>query len=229
MPLEYTEPQDDLARELREVARDAQALENVLQQNLNVRIPDNFPKVQLIEIARALARLPNGTAEGCLAVLEYARNRLPAIRRGHVQSEETESSNDVEHAPAIVRGDHVDQKIRDLIASVTTALDEYRKTAGYEADTEYEPEEGITVADSTTRDAVTQSETLGSNFSEFRNTLDAVSAPGSRRADTLRRQISDANGLNGLARVELKMSKVVVGWYKKTLSALKEYPDVIPD
>jgi hypothetical protein len=227
MPLKYTEPEGDLARELREVARDAQALENVLSQNLNVRIPDDFPKAQLIELVHALVRLPSGTAEGSLAALEYARNRLPAIRRAHVLSEEIEDGRDLEEAPSLVRGALVDQKLRDLIASVTTALDEYRRAAGYEALTEYEVERGVTAPPTTTRDALASSEALDSNFAEFNSTVEAVTAPASKHADALTRQISDARGLNRLARVELKMPKVVVGWYRKTVDALGAYPDVI--
>ena len=226
MPLKYIEPEGELARELRAVARDAEALENVLTQNLNIRIPDDFPKAQLVEIVRALARLPNGTAEGCLTSLEYARNRLPAIRRAHIISEEIDTSAEAEETPSLVRGELVDQRLRDLITSVTTALDEYRGASGEEF-AEYEAERGIAAPRATTSDAVASSERLGQSLVEFKSTLEAVKNPASKPADTLNRQISDAHGINDLARVELKMPKVVAGWYGKAVNALKEYPDLI--
>jgi hypothetical protein len=64
MALEYTQPHEELARELREVARDATALIDALTKGLNFDFSPDFPKDQLIEIARSLAQLPGGTAEG---------------------------------------------------------------------------------------------------------------------------------------------------------------------
>src|SRR5205085_6578538 len=106
MALDYTGPDEGLARELREVARDANALIEALIRKINVPLPLDFPKDQLIEIAESLAGLPAGTAEGSRAPLEYARNRLPAIRRAHVLSEELDPAYaDPDAAPLpVVRG-----------------------------------------------------------------------------------------------------------------------------
>jgi|SRR5664279_6017425 hypothetical protein len=110
MALEYTQPHEELARELREVARDATALIDALTKGLNFDFSPDFPKDQLIEIARSLAQLPGGTAEGSRPSLEYARDRLPAIRRAHVLSEELDvsRSDSVLHMPQtdIIRGLH---------------------------------------------------------------------------------------------------------------------------
>jgi hypothetical protein len=128
MPLSHSQPDPGLARELREVARDAVALESALTTGLNFELPPNFPRDQLVEMTRSLAQLPSGTGEGCQAALAYARNRLPAIRREHVLSEELDTeASDPDATPAVVRGAFIDERLRHLIASVTTALDEYRR------------------------------------------------------------------------------------------------------
>jgi hypothetical protein len=84
MPLNHSAPDEGFMRELREVARDAVALNEPLAKPLNFlnfELPPDFPKSQLIDICRSLAQLPDGTAEGSRPALEYARIRLPAIRR----------------------------------------------------------------------------------------------------------------------------------------------------
>jgi hypothetical protein len=60
-------------------------------------------------------------------------------------------------------------------------------------------------------------------------TVAEITNPESQRADDLRRQINDGQGLNRLARTELRMRRVMVGWYKATVEALKEYPSLIRD
>jgi hypothetical protein len=111
MPLGYTQPSEGLARELREVARDAIALSEVLTEGLNFNLPPDFPKEQLIEITRSLMQLPGGTAEGCRPSLQYARDRLPAIRRAYVLSEELDvPTRDIDAAPRQPCLCHVDQQ-----------------------------------------------------------------------------------------------------------------------
>ena len=129
MPLGYIQPTDGLARELREVAHDATALAAALQTGVNFELPPDFPKEQLLEIAGSLAQLPNGTAEGCRAALEYARNRLPAIWREHVLSEEIDLPADADAHPQVLRNSLIDERLRHLIASTTTALDEAASNA----------------------------------------------------------------------------------------------------
>src|SRR5262249_60765548 len=101
MPLEHSNPAPTLAAELDEVARDAHDLMEVLQRGLNIPLPTEFPREQLIDICSTLVLLPQGTGEGCRAPLEYARKRLPSIRREHVS---TDSLQNDEAAPLLVRG-----------------------------------------------------------------------------------------------------------------------------
>jgi len=78
MPLSHDAPDEGFMRELREVARGAIALNELLTKPLNFDLPRDFPKNQLIDICRSLEQLPDGTAEGSRTALEYARNRLPS-------------------------------------------------------------------------------------------------------------------------------------------------------
>ena len=226
MPLSYGQPESELARELREVARDAGALEHALE-TLNYELPATFPEEQLIQIARSLAQLPSGTAEGCYPALLYARNRLPAIRREHVISEELDvQAADADAAPVVVRGTFIDERLRHLIASVTTALDEYRRLAADDAPDDV-PEAGVTASSDVVDSATTQSLKLETGFGEAAEELAVLANPASRPADTLKRQINDGHGLNRLARAELWMPKVVSSWYRRIIEAMKEYPSLI--
>jgi hypothetical protein len=227
MPIKYSKPENDLGRELSEVARDAKALRDVLNQNLNVGLPPDFPKDRLLELTQSLAELPDGTAAGCRAALEYARNRLPAIRRAHVIIEDDEKKSDTDTAPPLVRGALIDLRMRDLIASVTTALDEYRRIAGDEEPNESQPEPAITASSDTTHMALAKSEKLDDDLADAKKTVEDTTRRDSTNADALKRQITDAQGLNRLARVELRMPKLVVSWYRRTIDALKDYPTLI--
>jgi hypothetical protein len=130
MSLGHTQPPEGLLRELHEVAHDACALRASLTTEINFPLPPDFPKDQLLDISRSLAQLPIGTAEGCRAPLEYARNRLPAIRREYVLSEELdEPTNNTDATPVVLRNSLIDERLRRLIASVSTAIDEYRRLA----------------------------------------------------------------------------------------------------
>lgn len=86
MPLKYSAPDELLQRELEEVARDARLLlEGLAQANT---LGEGFPVDHLRTIAKSLSEISIGTAQGCASKLEYARSRLPAIRREHVVSSE---------------------------------------------------------------------------------------------------------------------------------------------
>jgi hypothetical protein len=76
---------------------------------------------------------------GARSPLDYARYRLPAIRRLYTGSEQLQSRDD---APALTRGAMFDQKLTALMSSVSTAFDEYRSLASEEED-EFRAEAGI--------------------------------------------------------------------------------------
>jgi DNA-binding SARP family transcriptional activator len=227
VPLGYIQPTDGLARELREVAHDATALAAALQTGVNFELPPDFPKEQLLEIAGSLAQLPNGTAEGCRAALEYARNRLPAIRREHVLSEEIDLPADADARPQVLRNSLIDERLRHLIASTTTALDEYRRLVAEVPREEPPPEASIAIPADVAASAIAQSLTLESNLASAAKTVEVTSNPNSPRADSLKRQLHDGQGLNRLARAELRMSRVIVAWYRQVVDALRLLPSLI--
>jgi len=228
MPLSHDAPDEGFMRELREVARGAIALNELLTKPLNFDLPRDFPKSQLIDICRSLAQLPDGTAEGSRAALEYARNRLPAIRRVHVLSEELDTSTG-DLPPPVLRGALIDQRLTSLIASATTALDEYRRLAAEEPADESQPEAAVPPFGEVTNGAVAKSAQLEAKLAEAKATVEATTNPNSQRADNLKREINDAVGLNRLARVELQMQKIFVNLYRRIVHALKDYPQLIND
>ena len=83
--LHHSKPPESLLRELNEVATDAAGLADELRRAQN--LPADFPAAELLEVMVQLQALPNGTAEGCRQPLEYARARLPAIRRRFIKTE----------------------------------------------------------------------------------------------------------------------------------------------
>ena len=225
MPLRHDRPIGELASELDEVARAASDLLEIFQRGLNAPLPSSFPKNQLIDICFTLVSLPNGTAEGCRAVLEYARSRLPAIRQEHISIELDSHS---EQEQLLTRGAIVDQKLTFLISSVVTALNAYRRLANDEDENDdITTESGLSLPAATVHNAVEKSNeldgVLGSANDVVRNTLHG----NSENTDALQRQIEDARGVNRVGSAELRMPKVIPSWLRRPISALKKYPDLI--
>jgi hypothetical protein len=162
-------------RELREVESDAGALAAELARAQQQYLPSDFPAEQLQELLAELQSLPLGTAEGCRRPLEYARGRLPAIRRQFIKTEEEsrQSPADADAPPPLTRGITIDVRIGAIVNSVTTALDEYRALASIQdevaADTA--PSHEIDVRSPDVADAMSVSErtehTLGEQVSEL--------------------------------------------------------------
>lgn len=227
MKRDYSKPDEELFRELREVARDATSLMQTLTQGPNANLPPDFPRDQLVEIAAALAQLPNGTAQGSKPTLEYARYRLPAIRRVHVVSDDLEGGVTARVGESeVVRGFTVDRNLRDLIASVTTALDEYHRF-DLQHPEELQPESGIAPSGAITRDVIARSIQFSTALETAKTLVDETTEPSSVAADNLKRQLQDAAGLNRIARAELRMRSVVLSWYRLAVKAFGQLPEVI--
>jgi hypothetical protein len=228
MSLGYTQPPEELARELREVARDANLLSAALMTSPNVELPSNFPKDQLLEISRSLAQLPNGTAEGCGTTLKFARDYLPTIRRKHFLSENRNvSTSNAEAVPPLLRNFLIDVRLRDLMTSTTTALDAYRHLDAEAPPEEPKPEAEIDVPGNVTEGAIAQSLRLEADLAAAGSTVEEVGNPSSPRVDSLKRQLQDGQALNRLARAALRMPRIVVSWYRNVVAALKEYPSIL--
>ncbi len=146
----------------------------------------------------------------------------------HVLSEELDTSGG-DLPPPVLRGALIDQRLTSLIASVTTALDEYRRLAAEEPADESQPEAAVPPLGEVTNGAVAGSAQLEAKLTEAKATVEATTNPSSQRADNLKREINDAVGLNRLARVELQMQKIFVNLYRRIVYALKDYPQLISD
>jgi len=215
--------------ELREVASDADALAAELTKANG--LPSDFPAEQLLELLVELKSLPTGTAEGCRRPLEYARARLPAIRRKFIQTEEQsrQSRADEDAPPPLTRGMIIDVRIGALVNSVTTALDEYRALASVEDDDAADTAPSLEI-DATSPDvinAMAASRSAELALGEHVNELERIAEPSSVTADSLKRQMRDTRGLLSLARIELRMPAFVPRWYHKTLDTHSDYPRIL--
>ncbi len=226
MPLPYERPTGTLDAELNEVAAAAQELLRALGERRNTPLPPEFPKEQLSEICRSLVQLPSGTAEGCRAPLDYARNRLPRIRSAHIPIDDKSQASTL---PNLARGSAIDTNLVSLISSVSTAWEEYRRAAA-EAELEPEPpaEIGVTLASVTANDAVAQGKKLDAEIAGAQKDLTEIRTPNSKRADDLQRQLEDVRGLNRIGSAEFQMPKTFGGLVRNTKNALSPYLAVIP-
>ncbi len=231
MPIPSGPPSDGLEYELAEVRDKANLLKQALNEGAgpNAPLPPDFPREALLDITAALANLPAGTAEGCRPVLTHARLRLPAIRReffpaglkGDAKLDETD-------APTPTRGGSLDRRLASLIASVTTALDEYRRIAVEEIEDVEEPEQSVTLNEKTTiNEAIGESRKLETKLGEMRDIVAEAALPNSAKPDLISREIADAENINREARAELRMKKIAPGWLQGIGSALRKTPAAI--
>jgi Leucine-rich repeat (LRR) protein len=227
--LTYTTPPPSLMIELREVTTDSHMLATELA-TAN-QLPSEFPVEQLQEMLVELQSLPDGTAEGCRQPLEYARSRLPAIRRKFIQTEEQSRRPraDEDEPPPLTRGMVIDQRLGALISSVTTALDEYRALASVELDdaADTAPSLKIDTKSPDVVEAMAAAKTAEQRLDEGAAEVTRITEPGSITADNLKRQMHDALSLLRLARIELRMPEFVPRWYQKATEGIKNYPRIL--
>ena len=184
--LTYTTPSSSLMRELREVESDAGALAAELARPQH--LPSDFPAEQLQELLVGLQSLPAGTAEGCRQPLEYARTRLPAIRRQFIKTEDKsrQSPADQDAPPPLTRGMTIDVRVGALVNSVTTALDEYRALASLQEDdaTDTAPSLEIDAMSPDVVEAMAASQSAERALGEHVSELERIAKPNSVTADS---------------------------------------------
>ena len=227
MALKYTKPNARLETELLSVAQDAQSvIKSLEEQNY---IPPEFPTATLIDICETLIGLPLGTAEGCRVPLEYARGRLPAIRRNHfaLDGDHVATSGDMQE-PQLFRGMSLDRTLSSLIASISTALDEYRFQASEQQE---EPLDRLAeVAAPNTAEiakVVAGADQIEATIQEAAAELSEIARPGSVPIDTLSRTLRDTEGLARVSKAELNFGTVVLRWYKGIVQSAKKMPKLI--
>ncbi len=224
MALKYKKPNAELLRELDSVSQDAlNVISAVTELNF---LPDDFPAAALVDICETLSDLPNGTAEGCRVPLEYARGRIPAIRRKHFLVEDVAllESDD----PSLLRGMSLDRRLSELIASIATALDEYRFQASEQRDDAIASLTAIDVTNEPKIDQVTlEADKVEQAMRSASADLNEMAVNDSSNADLLSRSLKDAEGLARVSKAEVGFDAVVVRWYESIASAAKKMPKVI--
>lgn len=226
MPLNYSAPSPELDVELNEVRSDAAALSELFKY-LNTPLPDSFPKAAILELANGLQALPDGTARGCLRPLTEAQAQLATIRSQYVIHEVRTELRTSEAEPPLFRGEPLDQKLRNLMSSVSTALQTANRLGAEESDVET-PEESVKPSsDAPTATLVQASINLQNELDQERQQLDAVRVRDSKRADTLRRRVTDVLVLNWLGRGELRMPRMVSARLRRLANSIREYPALI--
>jgi hypothetical protein len=224
MPLSYVAPTTELALELAEVRADAAALAEVFTQ-LNAPLPQDFPKEAVVELASALHQLPNGTARGCLRPLNEAQSQLATIRSQYIRHDHPEEGWEIDHPP-LFRGEPIDQRLRGLMSSVSTALQAANRLAAEEPEPEA-PEIGVEPPnDASTTQLIERSARAQQELEGERNELDSLHIK-SESADTLNRRLTDAVILNQLSRGELRLPRIVSARLRRIATTLRDYPTLL--
>jgi hypothetical protein len=226
MAISYGAPPPELAVELGEVRADAAALIEVLKQ-ANAPLPETFPKSGVIEVANALRELPDGTARGCLRPLAEAQSQLAIIRSQHIVHDDHADSKASQDHPPLFRGEPVDQRLRNLMSSVSTALQTASRLAAEEPESDL-PDVGIAPPRDAARAALIEKSSKAQlELEGEKRELDSLAEPNSQRADTLRRRLTDVLVLNALGRGELRMPRIVSARLQRIGAALREYPTLL--
>jgi len=128
----------------------------------------------------------------------------------------------------LIRGMALDLQIAQLIASVTTALDEYRNQIQAEHD------DGVAVEDERQLPEKQSTASLGLASSEIIKSANALDRDfedkgfgATTSEDTLRRRVQDSANLSRMARAQLQLRPIVSRWYKATWKAVKKLPKLI--
>ncbi len=227
--LGYSRPPDSLMEELEEVARDSIALSNEIAKANH--LPKDFPAQQLLELLKQLIELPKGTAEGCKTPLQYARQRIPAIRRSYIITEQKSAKQDTggDEPPPLTRGMAIDKRLTALIGSIATALDEYRRLVGATDIEIADTADSLPKADR--ENDIRSAEKLATEAEETLTKAEAeverLTKPESKNADDLKRQMRDTKRLFGISRVELRMPDFISKWYRATVDVLADKPDLL--
>ncbi len=202
MPLPYERPSTLYMRELRAVARSADALQGHLPK-INL-LPEGFPLEQVNVHCDALKRLPEGTAEGSIATLLTADAELNRIRQQFIPASPDEDEEGAA-APIVERGGDLDLRLNALLADIRSAIEHYKRESGEQIETDIEPKiappaEIASIAGQTIDDALRAEELVADATAK----LDTVSVEGSPRVETVERLLTDADAQSKSARGALQ-------------------------
>lgn len=227
MKLGYGPPDRGLLRELRQVKTTAvDVLATLVQTNA---VPADFPREVLEDICEALSGLEAGTAENCRPTLEYARNKIPEIRREYFLLDD----GDLDHypigidEPSLYRGMPLDIRLNELIGAVATALDEYRVQAQERFDDEVRAED-ILVLDTLGENRASSDATHVIEASGLAiETIASKDLHTTQNGDVLTRRLMDSKNLATAARSQLLSRKIIRRWFEGIASAFRDLPELI--
>ncbi|PWV97741.1 Leucine-rich repeat (LRR) protein [Hoeflea marina] len=191
-------------------------------------MPQNFPVEALEEICISLLYLEEGTAEGCIQPLNFARHMLPLVRRDHfyISGDEPELSD--EEDTYFTREHPLDQAIMRLYVAVGTALDEYRSQAQDRYDDHIGAEETLEFGkDGTFAEIDQRSRDVSQDAEQSIQALSRWVDPNSIIADNLRRQLRDSSNVAHSVQSQIRIRPIVARWYEAAGMALGKLPDVL--
>ncbi|BBK30528.1 hypothetical protein EDC65_2032 [Stella humosa] len=227
MALTFDAPNENLLRELQQVQKDAfQVSDNIGRLNA---VPLGFPKLAIVDLCASLAGLVNGTAEQCRVQLESARNILPRVRREFFYFDETESEHEgADDEIRFYRGMHIDNLLNLLLASVTTALEEYRLQSQVKFDDKTQPDDVGTINNTDIISSVFNiSDSIGDKVLFAASELDRQKVSETKNGDILRRRLVDSANLSLAARSQVGMQPLVRRWLSAISVALRMSPALI--
>jgi hypothetical protein len=223
VPLFRDAPNQPLLVELNEVAADALRLFEYLQADNT--ISDDFPKAQLEAICVSVQGLPRGTASAAREILSYSAKRLASIRREHLHPEEAApSSLSKDSPPPPLRGMNLDRHLKELMASVGTALDECERQSGHD-DRDIEEPRVVQDRDNPTIQEISQkSSGVSHEARDAADVLDEARNPDSTKADELSRNLRDVEALGRIASAELSFPTTVASWIARIAREISDGP-----
>jgi Leucine-rich repeat (LRR) protein len=204
MPLKFERPSSVYMRELEEVARDADSLADfIAKANL---LPNDFPAEAISVLCVGLASLPLGTAEGSIGILTHAESRLKSWRYAflkHAQVEGELPQNETDE-PIPRRGERLDDALKELLASVGTAIECYKLEAGEDIETDTAPENDLLIdIDFGREEALDSVDAMGKTALDLRDQITRAYAPNDDALDTPKRILTDVDNQAKAGRSEL--------------------------
>ena len=140
----------------------------------------------------------------------------------------SEAKADADAPPAISREDRLDLLLKDLIASVSTAIAEYQTESTSEIPEGLEPEKPVdaTLSDAA-EEALRQSEKLEDAVKATRPPVEELKKAGVALAETLGRQLTDVETNASAARAELQSEEARPSQLEMLAWANRALPEVL--
>lgn len=228
MTLSFGPPNPSLLRELRQVGEDAEAVVQALRE-VNL-LPHQFPRAVLEDLCWSLSGLKDGTAENCRPTLEYTRGKIPQIRRENFFLEDDDAGEiePLSDEPRLYRGMVLDRQMNILLASITTALDEYRVQAQDRFDDEVRGEEVVVLRhpEDTAASAARAADVIAAT-DEAREELHDRGVDQSENGEVLSRRLQDSRTLALAARSQIQSGRIVRRWFEGIATAMHRMPELI--